>query len=414
MLQCRIVGINHKGDGVARLDGKATFVPGAIPGELVDVEIIVDRPRYNEAVLKDIIEASDDRIHPRCSYYVGCGGCAYQHLNYRRELQLKRQVVEDSLKRIAKLSVPVNAVIGLDEPTRYRNKVAWHIASGKLGYYQPLSHQLTPIDTCDLISPEMESVIKPLKRLLPGLSFIDPGEAVLRQSSLDGDMMLILRSLRTFPSAMAIGPLTELCSSIYGESRSRLKLLYGKETLIEEINGLRFKVSPKSFFQINHQQNEKIIDIILDYLELRGNESVLDGYCGVGSISLSLAKNAERVLGIESNKQAVEDAQENATANHIENCEFMAGACEKVLPDLNRRFEASVIDPPRAGIRPEVINALVDSGVKKIVYVSCNPATLARDLLLFNQLGYRTRQVQPIDMFPRTMHVETVVLIERK
>ncbi|NLW90154.1 MAG: 23S rRNA (uracil(1939)-C(5))-methyltransferase RlmD [Syntrophomonadaceae bacterium] len=412
-MQCRIEGINHKGEGVARLDGKATFVPGAIPGELVDVEIIVSKARYNQALLKGVLETSEGRINPLCPHYQGCGGCAYQHISYHRELEFKRQVVEDSLRRIGKLLAPVKPVIGMDEPTCYRNKVVWHILSGKIGYYQPLSNKLTPIDTCNLISPEMERVIKPLTRLLPALSFVEPGEAVLRQSSLNGELMLVLRKLRSYPSAKVLGALTETCSSIYGETRSHLKLLYGQDALIEEINGLRFRVSPQSFFQINHRQNEKIIDIILDYLALNGNESILDAYCGVGSISLSLAKKSERVLGIESNRQAVDDARANAMINHIDNCEFMSGACEKVLPGLGKKFDAAVIDPPRAGCRPEVIEVLAESGAKRIVYVSCNPATLARDLAQFAQLGYRIREVQPIDMFPKTYHVETVVLMSR-
>lgn len=413
-MQCRIDSINHKGEGVARIDGKATFVPGALPGELVDVEILESKARYDQAILKNIIEASEDRISPDCFSYNGCGGCAYQHVSYRRELEIKRKIIEDSLKRIGKLSVQVDAVIGMDEPVRYRNKVVWHVIHRQLGYYQPLSHKLVPIDSCCLISQEMERIIKPLKKLLPSLSFTEPGEIILRQSSLDRELMVILGNLRSYPSSMTLGKLTELCSSIYGKVGTKFRLLFGQESLTEEIHGLRFKVSPESFFQVNHRQTEKIIEIVLKYLNLDGNENVLDAYCGVGSISLNLARQARSVIGIENNVQAVEDAIENATVNQLYNCEFIAGTCEKILPKLKKTFDASVIDPPRGGCRPEVIDALISTGVKTIIYVSCNPSTLARDLASFAQSGYRIARVQPVDMFPRTMHVETVVLIERK
>lgn len=413
-MQCRIEGINHKGEGVARIDGKATFVPEAIPGELVDVAILESKARFNQAALINIIESSEDRITFDCPHYKQCGGCAYQHLNYQRELELKRQVVEDNLKRIGKITIPVKPVIGADNPWRYRNKAVFHVARNQMGYYQPLSHSLIPLDSCSLISDEMERVIKPLKKILPSLDIAEPGEIILRQSSLNHEIMLIIRNLRSYPSSKLIGPLAELCSSIYGEAKSRLKLLFGCDYLIEDIHGIRFIVSPKSFFQVNHHQNERIIELVLSYLDLKGNESILDAYCGVGSISLNLAQHAGKVLGVESNHQAVKDARENAVLNGIGNCEFVAGTCEKILPDIKRTFDAAVIDPPRAGCRPEVISALTETGARNIIYVSCNPATLARDMALFAQQGYQTTHVQPIDMFPRTMHVETVALIQRK
>lgn len=412
-MQCRIESINHKGEGVARIDGKATFIPGVIPGELIDADILQSKARYNLAICRNIVESSPDRITPECTYYTQCS-CNYQHLNYQRELELKQQIVKDSLKRIGSIDFPVCPVIGSDKPWRYRNKVVFHCARHKLGYYQPSSHNLVPLDSCLLISEEMEKAVKALKKVLSSLDFIEPGEITLRQSASNHQLMLIIKNLRSYPSKKLLGPLTEICSSVYAGTKDGLKLLFGCEYLIEDLNGICFKVSPESFFQVNHQQNQKIIELVISCLGSKGNEDLLDAYCGVGSITLNIAKQARSVLGIENNSQAIEDARQNCVMNGITNCDFLFGSCEKILPDLNRTFDAAVIDPPRVGCRYEVIAALAACGANKIVYVSCNPSTLTRDLALFADKGYQVRHVQPVDMFPRTMHVETVVLIERE
>lgn len=412
-MQCRIEGINHKGEGVARVNGKATFIPGVIPGELIDAEILQSKARYNLAICRNIVESSPDRVTPECINNEQCS-CTYQHLNYPRELELKRQIVEDNLKRIGNIDFPVCPVIGMEKPWRYRNKAIFHVARHKLGYYQPSSHSLVPLDSCLLISEEMEKAVKALKRVLPSLAFIEPGEITLRQSTLNHEIMLIIKNLRSYPSSKLLGPLTEICSSVYASAKGGLKLIFGCEYLTEDLNGICFKVSPESFFQINHQQNQKIIELVISCLGSTGNEDILDAYCGVGSITLNLAKQARSVLGMENNKQAVQDALQNCVTNGITNCDFLFGSCEKILPELQRTFHAAVVDPPRVGCHFEVITALAACGANRIIYVSCNPSTLARDLALFAIKGYQVTYVQPVDMFPRTMHVETVVLIERK
>lgn len=417
-MRCLIGGITHSGEGVARIEGKVAFVPYAIPGETVDIEITDDKRKFRRARLTGIIDASSERTEPWCPHYYECGGCAYQHMTYSKQLELKQRVVSEALQRIGKLDLEVNPVLGMEKPWRYRNKVTWHTAQSggrfRMGFYRSDTHQLIDIKTCKLISEEMENLSLHIKANLEELHLPESSEIIIRQSSLNHKLMLILagkgikqvntKSLIDYPGL----------SSIYTTDGEHHTLLYGEPYLQEAIDGIKYDISPLSFFQVNPVQTQKLFALVQKYAGVNSSHRVLDAYCGIGSISLMLARNAQEVVGVEGFAPAVEDAINNARKNQINNCSFLAGPCEKIIPRLYDSFDLVVLDPPRSGCTPDLINALAGITPGKFVYVSCNPATLARDLSLFHKHGYTLRQIQPVDMFPQTYHVECVVMLYRE
>ena len=416
-MQAKIEGISHRGEGVARINGKATFIPYAIPGEEVEIEIGQEHKRFARGKLTGICTASPDRREPACPAYYDCGGCAYQHIDYARELDLKRNMVKETLKRLGGIEAEVLPVIGMEEPYRYRNKVVWHTAmvNGKMqmGFYREGSHDLIPLGGCTLIHQDMEQVQNSLAANLSGLE-IQPGtEISLRRSSWTGHMSLVLsdKCNNDALSAWALSLSANL--SLHVNQDSKIKTMQGDPFLEEQLCGLTFRISPLAFLQVNHQQTEKLYQLIHQYAALSGKETVLDGFCGIGTITLSLAQHASQVVGIELYPQAVIDAQQNAAMNDIDNARFYAGFCEDVITRLNQPFDVVILDPPRAGCKAQTIEAVIKTNAPRIIYVSCNPSTLARDLQLFASSGYTITEVQPVDMFPRTPHVETVVRIYR-
>ena len=415
-MHCLITGINHKGEGVARLDGKVVFIPYALPGETVEVEIEQEKKHFARGKIQELLESSLDRENPRCPHYYACGGCAYQHVKYQRELELKRQVVVDNLKRIGGIDHPVYPVIGMDLPWCYRNKVTWHMglnSAGKkvLGYYVAGSRDLLPIRDCLLIPQQLQAISSFFADNAGGLSGEQSASLMLRQSSYDKKTMVLF--IECMPDKNLLKKLKGRIDSIYSYRHQQFKQLYGPAQMLEKAGNKLFYLSAASFFQVNPIMTEILLAKVKEYLNLQGREKVLDAYCGVGSIALNIAAQAAKVIGIEANEQAVEDARHNAELNHIDNCEFIAGLCEEVLKDRKYEFDAVVLDPPRAGLKKEVIQALIEAEPERIVYVSCNPSTLARDLKLLTADKYSVSQIQPLDMFPRTSHVECVVLITR-
>lgn len=416
-MRCFIEGLSHNGEGVARIEGKATFIPFAIPGETVDAEITEIRKTYLRARLTEVLQASPDRTEPPCPYYSQCGGCAYQHVSYPRQLQMKRKVVQDALKRIGAIEIEVEPTLGMVYPWRYRNKVEWHIGTlgGRLsmGYFRPGSRELVAVDTCLLISQEMEDISRYLRDDLANLRVLEGCGITVRQSSYDQEIMLVFSGtgVRNIDYARLLNH--REVASIYSLEDGKLQLHYGDSVLKERIRDIDFEISPLAFFQVNPDQTKILVDKILEFGFLQPGDSLLDAYCGTGSIALNAAKLVRKVVGVENNRQAIKDAKRNAYANGITNCQFIKGACEAIVPSLDEHFDVVVLDPPRAGCQRELIDAVIKIEPQRIVYVSCNPATLARDLAIFAQIDYRVATVQPIDMFPQTSHVEVVTLLTR-
>lgn len=413
-MHCSIEGISHKGEGVGRINGKVAFVPFAIPGEVVSVEAVEDNKRFIRAQILEVLEPSADRVVPDCPHYFECGGCAFQHMTYSRQLELKRRIVQDNLQRIGRLNCDVKPVIGMEDPWRYRNKVEWHLQQQgsqiRMGYYKNESHELVDIKTCKLISQPMEALSYFLKEKVMPAAAGEKASITIRESSLDGSLLTVLNGLHiTLENSLDFPQL----KSIYRKRHQKLELCQGVQGFKEQINNIRYDLSPLSFFQVNPAQTRIMYDLISKLAQPEPDDTILDAFCGAGSIALYLAPYVKRVVGVESYAPAVHNARDNAALNDIKHCEFITGACEKVVPQLNESFDMVILDPPRSGCKPELIQAITKKTPRCIIYVSCNPSTLARDLALFNMSGYLINEVQPIDMFPQTQHVETVVVLYR-
>lgn len=417
-MHCLVESITHNGEGVARIEGKAVFIPGAIPGETVDIEMLDNRKSFTRARLIQVLEPSPDRLEPPCQHYCACGGCSYQHVSYSRQLQLKGQVVQDAIERIGGIAVKAEPVLGMEDPWHYRNKVEWHIgtiAGGRLsmGYFRPGSREIVTVGTCLLISPEMEDISRYLQEDLSNLRVPEGCRITVRQSSCNQDIMLIFSGTgaREIDYARLLNH--QEVASIYSLDNGKPQLHYGDSVLRERIRDIDFEISPLAFFQVNPVQTGVLMDKIMEYGFLQPGDRLLDAYCGAGSIALNAAKTVQRAVGVENNRHAIKDAKRNAYANGITNCRFIQGSCEEIVPRLDEHFEVVVLDPPRAGCRRELIDAVIKIEPKRIVYVSCNPATLARDLAIITKSDYQVNIVQPIDMFPQTSQVEVVTLLTR-
>ncbi len=414
-MRCKVAGITHNGEGVARIDGKATFVPFGIPGEELEIEIIEDKPRYSRGIIKQLHSPSPDRVNAPCPYYYDCGGCSYQHAAYPRQLVLKQQVVNDALKRIGQVDVKAEPVIGMSNPWHYRNKVTWHVGEGndekRLGYYLSGSRKHLPIQECLLLTPEITELSQFLNCYLT-ITGVNTGKRIIiRQSSLDQKLMLIIEGPVDEPQLIKLVKGYPGLDSVFVYENNKLTCLDGAPYLNQQISDCRYKVSPLAFFQVNNEQTKKLYDLIKKAV---GNEDkkVLDAYCGTGSIAVYIANQSKKVVGLEIYSESIKDAKRNAKLNKVHNTEFHQGACEKVINNLKEDFDTIILDPPRSGCHPELLQKIADKSIKEIIYVSCNPATLARDVKILSKLEYEVQWVQPVDMFAQTGHVESVVLMQ--
>ena len=437
---CRayIEGYSSDGCGVARVDGMAVFVKDALRDELVDfvVEHVGHSAAWGRAVR--VIRPCPARQAPDCPYYEDCGGCRFRHMNYAEELEAKRLRVEDALRRIGGLDLRVERILGARQPERYRNKVQFPVAGEAVGYYRARTHRVVDIEDC-LLQPQRAAACRGAVKAwmaryrVPAyderahrglvrhlyLRFNEAGETLccLIVNGGDvphgGELVDGLRAACPGLVGVVLGANTKKTNVILGDS---YRTLWGRDWLEETLCGLTFRLSVPSFFQINRAQTEVLYGRALELAELTGRETVLDLYCGIGTISLCMARRAGRVIGAEIVPQAVEDARANAARNGIENAEFFCGDAADVAARLKAeglRPDVVTVDPPRKGLAPGVPDLLAGMAPARIVYVSCDPATLARDLKRFAQLGYRTVRAEAVDLFPRTAHVESVALLRR-
>lgn len=420
-LICKIDGISHNGEGVGRINGKVVFVPGAIPGEEITCKLLHESRSLMRAALIDVIAASPYRVEPGCPYYGRCGGCSYQHMSYEKELACKGQVVEQQLRRIGGQQCEVQPVIGMDDPWSYRNKVEWQLfvnesGGASLGYINVEQGGPVPINACRLLKPSINELSMALHRQAGILYMAGVQRIGIRWSDTEHSLMLNLFSDNTAAVEALLPQLEDVleqAATVNVISHTSLQTLQGPGYTMEKAAGLNLKVSPLSFFQVNQAQSERLFKLLRDMAGEQNCASVVDAYCGTGVMALALADRADRLTGIENYPGAIQDARENARLNNIENCDFLEGFCEDVIPDLQPPCDLLLLDPPRAGCKPPVLQAVLKLNPARIIYVSCNPATLARDLKILTAGGYRTEMVQPLDMFPRTWHIETVVLLSR-
>lgn len=430
--------------GVCRQDGIAVFVPGLLPGERARVRIVKPEKRYAFGRIEELLEKSPNRAEPFCPIYKRCGGCVCQHMTYETSLAFKRRQVQDLLERVGGLSIEVPPVLGMAHPFGYRNKGAYPVAqvdgAPACGFFAPRSHDLIPLpqNGCAIQGEDSAKATQavlawmrqnnvPAYDELTGRGLV---RHIMTRSTTHGELMVVLVVTRAdIPKAgqliellkAAVSGLCSICLSINSRRTNvilgtDIRVLWGKDTMEDTLCGLRFSVSPLSFFQVNPAQTEKLYGLALEYAGLTGSETVVDAYCGAGTISLLLAQKAKKVIGIEIVPEAIQNANENAVRNHIENAEFRVGATEELLPRLiadGLRPDVIVLDPPRKGCDPAVLEAIIAAAPKRVVYVSCGAPTLARDAKLLAEGGYTAEKVQCVDMFCWTGAVETVMALSK-
>lgn len=423
-------------EGVCRHEGMAVFVPGLLPGETAPVRIVKVEKRYAFGRMEGQPESpSPDRRTPDCPAYPRCGGCSGRHMSYAATLEAKRRQVQDCFQRIGKMNVDVPPVLGMADPSAYRNKTALPVGGTVdapcVGFFAPRSHAIIPIDRCPNAMPPADALCRAVldwmkaHRVAPYNEETHTGlmrHIVIRVNRKHEAMVTLAVNGTSIPAAGALWEVLQplgAVSLILNENREhtnvilgrRFRTLYGQDTLEDVLCGLTFDLSPAAFFQVNPEQTEVLYQTALDFAQLTPETRLCDVYCGAGTISLMMARRCREVLGIEIVPQAIENAKANAARNGITNADFRCGAAEEVLPALvneGLRPDVVVIDPPRKGVEPAVIDAIAKAGPQRVVYVSCNVATQARDAALLAERGYQVEKVQPVDMFCWTSGVECV------
>jgi 23S rRNA (uracil1939-C5)-methyltransferase len=435
---------SHQGEGIGRINDFAVFVPGAILEERVRIKIIEVKKNFARGRLEEVVSSSPYRTEPPCPVYHFCGGCHLQHIAYEKQLEMKKEIVENALSRIGNQNIKALPTIGMKDPWRYRNKGYFQVNQEKgrvrLGFYKTGSYNFIPASGCILFSLQINRLVSyleeqlSLQKVTVYNSKIGGGNLrniLIRESKSTGETMIVFSTkednlgfkqnilndlIRTFPQVISIyqninrSPKAVLMGKDF-------RLLKGKADLKDAIGPFKFKISPQSFFQVNAAQAEILNKKVLEYANLSGEETVIDSYCGTATISIYAVKQAEKVYGIEVEKSAIRDAKINCELNSISNLKLFSGKAEEWLYKWRRSGEEVhliIVDPPRRGCSSQVLKGIIKIKPKKIIYISCNPATLARDLkYLTKDDDYKLKKVLPIDMFPQTSHIECIASLER-
>ncbi len=445
IVELEITSLTAQGSGIGRIEGMAVFVPATAQGDVIRAKILKVAKNYAFGKIEEILCPSPDRVVSQCPQFPKCGGCLTRHISYEAELKAKEQQVKDALTRIGGFSdLEVLPIIGADHPDHYRNKAQLPVAAGAdgglhMGFYAPHSHRVVDAQTC-LLQPEIfrtvtDTVRQWAEKFQPQPYderthtgkfrhlYIRYGEKtgevmvclVVNGNGLKGEQELVRMLRETVPGlkSVVVNHNRERTNVILGK---KCRTIWGQDFITDELCGLRFKISPLSFYQVNRSQAERLYGIAKKYAGLTGKETLLDLYCGTGTIGLTMADQAKEIIGVEIVEQAVADAWENARRNGIPNARFLCADAPKAAEQLAKEGvspDVIVLDPPRKGCGEELVQVAAGMNPKRIVYVSCDPATLARDLKYFAQRGYAPRQAVPVDLFPRTGHVETVVLLSK-
>ncbi len=445
IVELEITSITSEGSGVGRINDMVVFVPNTAANDIVEVKIVKVLKNYAFGKLERLLSVSKDRVENNCPVFEKCGGCAYRHISYEAETREKAEQVFHNVKTIGK-TADFEAGEIVCEPTkteRYRNKGQYPVglnAGGEIvfGFYAPRSHRIIPIEDC-LLQPEIfKEILAEIKAFMTEnkVSVYDEKahkglvrHIYLRQGSVSGEIMVcIVVNGNTFTGINALcerltSKFEQIKSIVLNVNKTANNVIlgekcitaWGSDTITDVMCGLAVKLSPLSFYQVNHDMAERVYRLAGELLELKGSETLLDLYCGAGLIGLSVADKVKKVVGIEIIPAAIENAKQNALDNGIENAEFYCGDASLVAELIKKgyKFDALIVDPPRKGLSGDVIEALAASNAKKIVYVSCNSATLARDIALLKEKGYAAKKVIPADLFPRTIHCETVAFLVR-
>ena len=431
----KIHSLGSSGEGVGKLDELIVFVEGALPDEEILAEIETRKKNYAVGRLVEVLKPSQERVEPFCPLYKECGGCQLQHLSYSAQLKWKRQQVVDAIERIGKISgVEVFDTLGMENPLLYRNKMQFPVGKNlKIGCYARGSHKIIDTDSCMIQNAQNDKILAAVRKIATKFNIQPYNEDthkgflrhVMGRVGSNGEFMIVLvTATKNFPNEKnfvralikEVPNVTSIQQNVQTFKNNVIlgretKILFGKPTIHDKIGDFRFNISARSFFQVNTAQAEILYKTALDFANLRGNELIIDAYCGTGTISLFMAKKARKVIGVEVVSSAINDAIKNARENHIKNAEFIVGDVVKILPKISDYAEVVIVDPPRAGCDKKVLETFAAMKPEKIIYVSCNPATLARDLKILDEFGYKTKKIQPVDMFPFTSHIEAVAQV---
>jgi len=441
-----IEDITTSGEGIGKVDGFTLFIKDTVIGDMAEVKIIKAKKTYGYGKLMKIVTPSNNRVEPRCPVAKTCGGCQIQEMNYDSQLLYKQNVVINNLKRIGGLSdFEMCPIIGMDEPYNFRNKAQYPVGqdnNGKLvmGFYAAHSHVIVDNMDCCIGAPINAGILAKVKDFMltynikPYNEFEHTGlvrNILIRVGATSGQVMVCVvingkflpNSDELVKSLLEVEGIESIMININKEKTNvilgkKVKLLWGKPYIEDYIGSIKYQISPLSFFQVNPKQTEKLYNKALEYADLSGDETVWDLYCGIGTISLFLANKAKKVYGVEIVPEAIDDARTNATINNISNAEFFVGKAEEVLPAYYEEHkdeyaDVIIVDPPRKGCEEELLKTIVSMAPTKVVYISCDSATLARDLKFMCENGYKVIKVQPVDQFGHSVHVETVILMTR-
>ena len=434
-----IEGYGEGGMGVARIDGRVVFVHGALRGEKCRVLILKTLRSVAFAKVLEVVEPSCARVAPDCLYFPRCGGCTYRHMSYEEELRLKRQRVQDNLARIGGSAVAVEEILGAADTLRYRNKAQYPVSKdGRVGFYRARTHEVIECEQCLLVKSEADATAEALREYMRRCRVAGYDEKTghglvrhlyVRSNAAGESLVCVLVNGNRLPQEEALvallrdacpkcrgivlGTNTKKGNVILGD---RYRTLWGEDRLEDTLCGKRFRLSVPSFYQVNRAQAERLYAKAIEFADLTGQETVLDLYCGAGTITLALSDHAKKVLGAEIVPEAIDDARENAVRNGVKNAEFFCGDASDVAKKLAQehlRPDVITVDPPRKGLAPDVVESIAAMQPERVVYVSCDSATMARDVKHFADLGYTAARAAAVDMFPRADHIETVCLLSK-
>lgn len=403
--------LDHQGRGIGRLNDKIIFVNNALPGEEVNVEITLEKKKFYEGKVIDIIKESNERIDSICPYFYECGGCDLLHLSYENQLKFKQNKVKEILTKYSKIEnieTKIKDIIPSNNIFNYRNKVTFQVEEN-IGFYKKKSYDLIPISKCLLITETMNELLNIIKDNFDLSTF----DKVIIKDMENGQIMLSIYLHEPKETDKIEKILSSKVESLNIYVQNKLYKTIGKSNIIAKLQNFSFLISSEAFFQVNLNQTVKLYNKVLEYAQLKRTDLVLDLYCGTGTIGIFLSPYCKKVLGIEINSEAIKNANENKKLNNISNIDFMVGDTKDLIKKVNFKPSVIVVDPPRSGLDESVIADVIKLSPERLVYVSCDPMTLARDLSILND-EYEVLEVTPVDMFPNTNHVENVVKLQKR
>ena len=390
-----VLKLDHLGRGIGKINNKVIFIPNTLPGEIVEINITKDKKNYCEGRVVNYIKKSSSRIQAKCPYFEKCGGCDLMHLTYTDQLKYKQQKIEDIICRYTNLNIKISPIIPSDNIYNYRNKMSFHVNSKSIGLYEKQSNKIINIEKCLLADQKINTILNKLNKMQ-----LNAKNIIIRATN-DETMIYYDGNINNIESLNI--------NTIVNED----KIIKGSGHITETLNKMKFIISPQSFFQINTRQTIKLYDKIKEMANISKTDKLLDLYCGTGTIGLYISNSCNNVIGIDICKSAIDDANKNKILNNIDNATYIASDAKDAVKNLNFKPDVVVIDPPRSGLFKGMANDIFNFKSPKIIYVSCNPITLARDLQTLSNM-YNIQEIQPIDLFPHTYHVECIVLLTIK